>query len=96
MVIQSDGEPSIVALKTAAADAAGVECVPRESPVGEHQANGLVENACREIKRQVRVARSALEEKVGRPLSDSDRSCVGMDAKARWGSDEPVQERYRW
>ena len=72
VVMQSDGEPSIVALKTAAADAAGVECVPRESPVGEHQANGLVENACKEIKRQVRVARSALEEKVGRPLSDSD------------------------
>ena len=62
VVMQSDGEPSIVALKTAAADAAGVECVPRESPVGEHQANGLVENACKEIKRQVRVARSALEE----------------------------------
>eukprot|EP00434_Breviolum_minutum_P042976 symbB.v1.2.038276.t1/scaffold5896.1/size48089/1 len=72
VVMQSDGEPSIVALKTAAADAAGVECVPRESAVGEHQANGLVENACKEIKRQVRVARSALEEKVGRPLSDSD------------------------
>ena len=72
VVMQSDGEPSIVALKTAAADAAGIECVPRESPVGEHQANGLVENACKEIKRQVRVARSALEEKVGRPLSDSD------------------------
>ena len=72
VVMHSDGEPSIVALKAAAADAAGVENAPRESPVGEHQANGLVENACREIKRQVRVSRSALEEKVGRPLRDSD------------------------
>ena len=71
-------------------------CAIRESPVGEHQANGLVENACKEIKRQVRVARSALEEKVGRPLSDSDPVLAWLPRHARWGFDEPVQERYRW
>ena len=58
-----DSEHAIVALKESAARNAGVEFVPlKESPVGDHQANGLAENACREVKRQVRVLRSALEE----------------------------------
>ena len=69
--MQSDGEHSIVALKTQAT-AAGVEGVPRESPRGEHQANGLIEQVCKEIKMHIRVGRSALEEKLGQPLGDTD------------------------
>eukprot|EP00435_Cladocopium_sp_Y103_P014191 s2521_g3.t1 len=66
VVLKSDGEHSIVALKEAAAREAAIESVPEESPVGDHQANGLVENAIREVKRQIRVLRSALEESIGR------------------------------
>ena len=72
VLLQSDGEHSIVALKTQAATAAGVEGVPRESPRGEHQANGLIEQVCKEIKMHIRVGRSALEEKLGQPLGDTD------------------------
>ena len=50
VVMKSDGEHAIVALKESVAKEAGVEYVPEESPVGDHQANGLAENACREVK----------------------------------------------
>ena len=36
--------------------------------MADHQVNGLAENACKEEKRQVRVLRSALEEKLVREL----------------------------
>ena len=65
VVLKSDGEHSIMALKEAAAREAAIESVPEESPPADHQANGLVENAIREVRRQIRVLRSALEEKVG-------------------------------
>eukprot|EP00435_Cladocopium_sp_Y103_P058604 s680_g20.t1 len=70
VVLKSDGEHSIVALKEAAAREAAIESMPEESPVGDHQANGLAENAIREVKRQIRVLRSAFEESIGRVLSD--------------------------
>ena len=40
--------------------------------VADHRANGAIENLCREIKRQVRVLRSSLEEKLGRILKEDD------------------------
>ena len=42
--------PSIVALKTQAAEAAGLEAVPRESRPDDHQANGMVEQVCKRNK----------------------------------------------
>ena len=49
VILQSDGEPSIVALKTATLLATPfVELVLRESPVGEHASNGVAESAMRE------------------------------------------------
>ena len=71
-MLKSDGEHSIIALKSAAAREAAVEAVAEESPPGDHQANGMVENAIREVKRQIRVLRSALEEKIGKVLTDGD------------------------
>ena len=67
MLLQNDGEPSIVACTVQTATAAGVEGVPREFPVGDHQGNG-----CKEIKMHIRVGRSALGEKLGQPLGDTD------------------------
>ena len=78
VLLQSDGEPSIVALKVQAATAAGVEGVPRESPVGDHQGNGQIEQVCKEIKMHIRVGRSALEEKLGQPLGDTDPMLAWM------------------
>ena len=61
-ILQSDGEPSIVALKTATLLASPfVEQVLRESPIGEHVTNGVAESAMREVNRQTRTLKFALE-----------------------------------
>ena len=66
LILQSDGEPSVCALKNAVVlSMREVEIVLRESPAGEHQANGVAECAVREVKRQVRTLRYALEECLG-------------------------------
>ena len=41
-----------------------VEFVMEESPVEEHQSNGTIEVTVREIQKQVRVMKSALEERM--------------------------------
>ena len=47
-LMQSDGEPSIVALKTATLLASPlVEFVLRECPTGEHATSGVAESAMR-------------------------------------------------
>ena len=57
-MLHSDGEPSIVARKTATLLASPfVALVLRESPVGEHATNGVSESAMREMKRQTRTVR---------------------------------------
>ena len=43
MILKSDDEPAIVALKAAAKLEGKVEIVPEESPVGDSQSNGLAE-----------------------------------------------------
>ena len=53
---KSDGEPVIVLLKTNAAGITGIRAVPVGSPVGDHAANGKVENYIRETKGRKRDA----------------------------------------
>ena len=66
-ILQSDGEPPIVALKTATLLASPfVELVLRESPVGEHATNGVAEFAVREVKRKTRTLKFAPEAQVGK------------------------------
>ena len=81
VVLKSDGEPSIVALKEAAAKETSVDWISEESPVGDHQANGLAQNA-KEVKRQVRVLRSALEEKLSKELKDDDPALAWLPRQA--------------
>ena len=67
VILQSDGEPSIVALKTATLLASPfVDLVLRDRPVGEHATNGVAESAMREVKRQTRTLKFALEAHVGK------------------------------
>ena len=69
----SDGEHAMKRLKDAAAKACeGVEAIPRESPVGDHQANGAAESAVRSVKAQMRAIRFSLEAKLGRSLRADD------------------------
>ncbi|CAK0904033.1 unnamed protein product, partial [Prorocentrum cordatum] len=69
----SDNEPALVALKEAAAKSCpSAEAIPRSAPVGDHQANGSIEVGVREVKRQMRATRLALEQKLGHKLNESD------------------------
>jgi hypothetical protein len=50
-VIKSDSESSLVALIQQVKDSSpGLELTPEHSPVGEHQANGVAERACRSVQ----------------------------------------------
>ena len=46
--------------------------MPRAAPVGDHPANGDAECAVRELKRQMRAVRYALEKRLGRQLAGDD------------------------
>ena len=65
--------PALLALKAQTAEKLPhVQLVPQESPVGEHQSNGVIECAIREISRTARVLKSATEARYGRTLGERD------------------------
>ena len=73
IVNKSDGEPSIVALKTKMLEQCPlVNAVPREIPLDDHQANGVIEVEVREAKQHVRTGKLALESKLQLKLADDD------------------------
>ena len=73
VVFMSDSEPALVKLKEeTAARLKNVEVIQRTSPVGDHRSNGNAEVAVREIKKQMRTIRIALEQKLGCKLSDTN------------------------
>ena len=58
-------DPAILALKQAVRELMPtVEFVMEESPVEEHQSNGTIEVTVREMQKQARVMKSALEERM--------------------------------
>ncbi len=59
--MKSDNEPAILALKETVRKETDVEIVTEESPVGDHQANRLAENAVKNVQWQFRVMKDALE-----------------------------------
>ena len=72
-VNHSNGEPALKALKDMAARTVqGVEHIPKEVPVGDHAKNGEIECAVRELKRQMRAVRLALETNLGRKVDTKD------------------------
>ena len=52
MIFKTDQEPAIVALRERIIEALGtkVEVIEEESPVGDHQANGEIEDAIKEFE----------------------------------------------
>eukprot|EP00971_Amphidinium_carterae_P319056 6341926-Amphidinium_carterae.1 len=51
LVLKSDGEPAILALKNQVRAAAkDVEIIPQESPPGDHKAAGMAENTVKKVK----------------------------------------------
>ena len=64
-MFKSDQEPATLALKQAVRESMPtVEFVMEESPVEEHQSNGTIEVTVREIQKQARAMKSALEERM--------------------------------
>ena len=65
MIFKTDQEPAIVALRERVIEALGrkVEVIDEESPVGDHQANGEIENAIKELEKQIRILKHSTERK---------------------------------
>ena len=67
ITLKSDNEAAILALKREVkVQTKDVEIVWQEAPTGDHSANGAVEVAVRDQKRQVRALLSEVEENLGK------------------------------
>ena len=65
LVFKSDQEPAILALRQAVRESRPtVEIVMEQSLAEEHQLNGTMEVVVREIQKQIKVMKSALEERL--------------------------------
>ena len=63
IILKSDGERSIVALREAVAKFHGGEVIPEQPPKGESQSNGIVEEAVRAVREFTRVFKEVIEDK---------------------------------
>merc|ERR1711999_26481 len=61
VILKSDGESPITALKEAVKGACDVSLGVEVSPKGDSQANGEIERAIRTVKGQIRTLKSALD-----------------------------------
>ena len=75
IILKSDNEPAIRALKEAVKTERNEELIMVESPVGESASNGEVENAIRQVEGQTRTIKSSLEERLGEKLL-ANNNCV--------------------
>eukprot|EP00971_Amphidinium_carterae_P091586 1813365-Amphidinium_carterae.2 len=66
LVLKSDWEPAILALKNQVRAApADVEIIPQESPPGDHRAAGVAENTVKRVKGLVRTLTLSLHARLG-------------------------------
>ena len=73
IVVTSDQEPAIISVVTEVgrvrAAAGGGRFIVEAGPVGSSASNGIKERAIRSVQQQVRVTRSAVEERTGAKLT---------------------------
>ena len=72
LILKSDGEPAIVAVRKALERCHGGRITPEQPPAGEHQANGTAEEAGRTIRDHARVLKIDLQLKLGRKIEVSE------------------------
>ena len=66
IILKCDNEPNTKALQDAVIQACvGVDVIPQGPPDGDHMANGRVEMAVREVKRQCRTLITSSEHNTG-------------------------------
>ena len=71
IILKCDDEPSTKALQDAVIHACvGVEVIPQGPPEGDHMAEGQVEMAVREVKRQRRTLRISAEQNTSVRIAD--------------------------
>ena len=68
IILKSDNEASVVALREAVGRLLGGKVVPESPPRGESQSNGRVEEAGKTTREFVKVLKSLLEEKLGEKI----------------------------
>ena len=69
LILKSDGERSIVAVRDALAKFHGGKVTTEQPPPGESQANGRVEEAGKTIRSYIRVLKDMVEHKTGKKLN---------------------------
>ena len=72
LILKSDGEPAIVAVREALARCHGGCISPEQPPVGEHQSNGRAEEAGRTIRDQARVLKIQFQIRIRRKVEASE------------------------
>ena len=83
VILKTDGEPAITALRDAVAKYHGGKVVPEQPPRGESQSNGAVEEAGKTAREYARVLKEQLEAKTGVRLSGADIIVMWM---IRWSA----------
>ena len=69
LILKSDGEPALVAVREALARCHGGKITPEQPPRGEHQANGVAEEAGRTVRDQARVLKFQMEARIERKIA---------------------------
>ena len=91
LVMKSDDEPAVLKLKDRVSESLPVvEVVPKESPTGDHAANGAAESAVKELKGCFRAIKTAAEDRYGRQL---DEKCLLLAWISRYAGNHLT--RYR-
>lgn len=75
IILKSDQEPAIIALKTAVKGRKTVEIVPEESPAYASSSNGAIESTNKHIQDQIRALKDALESRIGVRL-EKDKNII--------------------
>ena len=96
IILKCDNEPSTKTLQDAVIQACGrVEEIPQGPPEGDLMANGRVEMAVREVKRQCRTLRITAEQNTGMCIAD-DSSVIQWASSFCIASHEQNESRQRW
>ena len=78
IILKSDNEPAIKALKDCVRMESSLEMVMEESPAYDQAGNGVVENAVKIIQGQFRTMKEALQTRVNKKIN-GDHQCIPLD-----------------
>ena len=82
MVIKTDGEPAIRALKDGIKGESQADIIPEESPGYDSQSNGMIERAIQQVQGQFRTIKDGMEARYGTKLEGHNPMVPWMVAHA--------------